>query len=279
MLQRRIELLKRLIAKKGNLPVGIFEALYNVFGPASRAKARPFIASIGQSRDGFVQINFQRFPEPLFLPDNIDINFIYQIVCELFRPQEWHYYEVLETKVTPSDYVMDAGAAEGLFTYLIADRCRQVYAVEPLPEFVVSMRKSFKQKSNVEILPYALGASIGKCSLGEAGIGTVVKEDQTGAIDVTTVDELIIKQNRPLTYLKADIEGYEREMLAGARESVIKYKPKIAITTYHNLDDHKFIASWLESLDLNYQIKFKGIEEKRGQPVMIHAWVDEANEG
>lgn len=273
MFNRRIQLLKRILEKRGNLDIKTWDLLYNVFGPASRFKSRPFLRMIGEPVDGFRPIYFHGYTQPLYLPVSIDLHFIYQIICELFRPQEWHYYEIPQTKVAPSDYVLDAGAAEGLFTFLVANRCTQVYAVEPLPAFVDSMTKTFSHQHNVEILPYALGSEIGTASLQEDGITTIVEPDQSGDTKMTTVDELIINQGRRITYLKADLEGYERYMLAGAKESIRMYKPKIAITTYHQQDDHKFIMDFLNSLEVGYKFICSGIEERYGQPVMLHAWV------
>lgn len=274
MFNRRLQLLSRVLERKSSLDIDFFTVLYNIFGPASKFKSRPFLKSISEPKDSLRAVAFHGYEQILYLPADMDVNFIYQIICELFRLDEWHYYETPETAVAPNDYVLDAGAAEGLFTYLVAPRCQKVYAVEPLPAFIDSMTKTFAAQSNVEILPYALGASLGRCSLSGSGICTVVQEDQAGEIQITTVDELVIAQNRPLSYLKADLEGYERQMLAGARESIIKYKPKMAITTYHKQDDHQFITDFLKSLNLGYQFKYSGIEERWGQPVMIHAWVN-----
>lgn len=273
MFNRRIQLLKRILEKRGSLDIKTLDLLYNVFGPASRFKSRPFLSHIGEAVDGFRPVYFHGYSEPLYLPAALNPHYIYQITCELFRPQEWHYYEIPQTKVQPSDYVLDAGAAEGLFTFLVAGRCAQVFAAEPLPAFVKAMTKTFSRQRNVEILPYALGSEVGAASLQEDGITTIVKLDQNGDIKLTTVDELIINQGRLLTYLKADLEGYERLMLAGAKQSIIAYKPKIAITTYHQQDDHIFIMDFLSSLDVGYKFICSGIEERYGQPVMLHAWV------
>lgn len=275
MLNRRLALLSRILEGRADLSnLSIFDLLYNVFGPISKFKARPFLRSITEPVDGLRAVYFHGYQEPLYLPADLDHNFIYQIICELFRPEEWHYYETPETRVTADDYVLDAGAAEGLFTYLVAGRCRQIYAVEPLPAFISSMTKSFAALGNVELIAAALGSKSDQGSLIGSGIGSVIVPDQTGSIVITTVDELIINQKRPLTYLKADLEGHERPMLAGARESISHYRPKIAITTYHKQNDHKFFMSFLESLNLGYQFKCRGIEERWGQPVMLHAWVD-----
>ena len=41
------------------------------------------------------------------------------------------------------------------------------------------------------------------------------------------------------------------------RETIKKYRPKIAVTTYHNATDYSVIATFLESL--NYRCYGKGL--------------------
>ncbi len=43
--------------------------------------------------------------------------------------------------------------------------------------------------------------------------------------------------NKPFSYIKADIEGFESKMLKGAEESIKRYKPKMRIAVYHRSED------------------------------------------
>ena len=278
MLKRRVDLLKHYLSGRRN-GVGIVDALANILGPTSYYKAKKYISNIVDYDNYFRAFYFKDYDKPLFVAKKLGVDFMNQMVSELFRPQEWHYYETPETTVRSNDYCLDAGAAEGLFTYLVADRCAQVYAVEPLPDFVIGLQKTFANNGNVEILSVALSDKPGELYLSPGGICTTVAEEVTNGnqkVEVKTVDQIILEKNRRLTYLKADLEGYERKMIHGAKNSLIKYRPRIAITTYHNKDDHKYLADFLQSLNLGYNIKFKGVEERYGQPVMLHAWTQES---
>lgn len=65
-------------------------------------------------------------------------------------------------------------------------------------------------------------------------------------------------------------------MLAGAERSIARYRPKIAITTYHVAEHADQIASFLQRIEPGYRIRTKGIDAVTGSPVMLHAWVPAA---
>ena len=50
-----------------------------------------------------------------------------------------------------------------------------------------------------------------------------------------------------------DIEGAEPKALEGALKTIKKFKPKLAISIYHNLSDYSQIIPWLDSLNLKYR--------------------------
>lgn len=60
-------------------------------------------------------------------------------------------------------------------------------------------------------------------------------ETVSGGVPVCTVDEYFAQQ--PITFLKADIEGFEERMLRGARAVIRRDRPKLAVCLYHNPSD------------------------------------------
>ena len=98
-----------------------------------------------------------------------------------------------------------------------------------------------------------------------------VKQQRGVKKKMETIDSLLA--NEPvITYLKADIEGFELEMLKGAEKIIKKHKPKIAITCYHPENDSNKIIALLKEYVPEYNFYKKGVFHEEGRPVMIHLW-------
>jgi hypothetical protein len=65
-------------------------------------------------------------------------------------------------------------------------------------------------------------------------------------------------------FIKIDAKGSEREIIKGAKETIKRFKPKMAIAAYHLPDDKKVIPELVLSIR-NY--KFKLVD--KGEPVLF----------
>ena len=221
------------------------------------------------------RVYFHGWAAPLYLPIETDLAVLYQVVAELMFSDSWHYYEIPPTRVGPGDVVADCGAGEGLFSLLVAGRCRKVYAIEPLGAFVAAMERTFAGRENVEIVPVGLADHVGEATLRDEGIASGLDggPGRGQRVPVTTLDELFVRRGVALSYLKADLEGFEMHLLRGGRETIRRYAPRIAITTYHDPGHARAIAAFLRDLDGRYRMRVKGIHHPDGSPVMLHAWI------
>lgn len=90
------------------------------------------------------------------------------------------------------------------------------------------------------------------------GPGTKVEKAHGGATNLSAetmaIDDLISRGCvHRVDLIKMDIEGAETEALLGARQSLLKFRPKLAITVYHKLTDVWSIPQYLNQLDLGYR--------------------------
>lgn len=76
-------------------------------------------------------------------------------------------------------------------------------------------------------------------------------ESAHGDIPVISIDDFFTEQ--PITFLKADIEGFEWKMLHGAEVTIKRDRPKLAICIYHTPFDMYRIALWTKSVCPDYK--------------------------
>jgi len=57
----------------------------------------------------------------------------------------------------------------------------------------------------------------------------------------------------PITFLKIDVEGLDKEAIAGAKNHIVKYHPKLHVDTYHKLVDFFEVPLLINSIDPTYR--------------------------
>ena len=82
------------------------------------------------------------------------------------------------------------------------------------------------------------------------GLGAKVVADENGDSVVYALDDLC--SNQTVSFLKADIESFEPEMLHGAEKIIRRDHPKIAIAMYHNASDLYSVFKFLRELKQDY---------------------------
>jgi len=70
-------------------------------------------------------------------------------------------------------------------------------------------------------------------------------------IKIVPIDDYI---NKRFTLIKLDVEGYEKEALFGAKNTVKKYCPKLAICAYHYQSDLWEIPLLIKKLNSDYRL-------------------------
>lgn len=269
-MNRRIALAKHwLFTNKNNIPLP--ELLTKVFEKTCDLKAKPYIEEV-LDQDEYFKVKLKGLSDYLYYPKSMAMQSLYQVITESTYENQWHFYEIPQTKVGINDVVVDCGAAEGMFSLMVANRCAKVYAIEPLPTFVKSLNYTFVRFKNVEVVPCALSDQPGVAYMDDKDISSSISNKGNVQVKIETIDNLFFSKGIKIDYLKADLEGYDLDMLKGAVKTIAQSKPKVAITTYHKAEHAEQIKKILLSIRPDYEIKVKGIEERAGAPVMLHAW-------
>jgi len=182
-----------------------------------------------------------------------------------FLPEGLYGYkdEMIDVTVKPNDVVIDVGAWAGDFSAYCAYKNATVYAFEPSDNSYGLLETTAILNDN-KIIPvkkglgseqtnicFSSGKGGGNFVIGDA---TMVGEDSE-IITITTLDEFVKEAGiEKVNFLKADIEGYERHFLTGAKLTIKRFLPKIAICTYHLPDDPDVLEAIIKGYNPNYQI-------------------------
>lgn len=78
--------------------------------------------------------------------------------------------------------------------------------------------------------------------------------DESDECKTMTIDSLGLDKN---AFIKADIESYEYRLLLGAKETITRFSPKLAICIYHNSVDFYSIPLLLRSLNSSYKFSLR----------------------
>lgn len=142
--------------------------------------------------------------------------------------------------------------------------------------FCCALQKTFRKYilQKAELFKFAVGNKDSIVKLSDHSLSSSIIKVSEGDTEMTTLDNLLYNKERErITYLKADLEGYELKMLRGASRIIKNYRPKMAITCYHQENNYREIMKFVRELVSEYKYYLKGISQFTGKPVMIHLWV------
>lgn len=179
---------------------------------------------------------------------------------------EWLVKEQLSQKVydnehvhvRPGDTVLDLGAHLGTFTaYALHHGAGKVIAFEPEPTNVECLKKTFAQEieaGKVVLIDAAVSDRSGELHFardpGHHGSARgKLAQDGGLVVRATTLDETVASLGlQSVDFIKMDIEGAERLALAGARDTLPRFEPRMAICVYHLADDAAVIPPLVMAL-------------------------------
>lgn len=148
-------------------------------------------------------------------------------------------------RLEPGEAVFDGGAFDGDTLRALGDRFGRAWAVEPDPDNIARLRAMLDPR--ITIVEAALGETPGEGRF-HAGLGpaSVLHGSAEMRVRIETVDR-IVGDGRP-TMLKLDIEGSELAALKGARATLGRSQPIVAVCLYHRPDDLWRIPEFLHEI-------------------------------
>ena len=182
------------------------------------------------------------------------------------------FYGTGDRAVQSGDVVLDAGANVGTFTRTALRRgARLVVAIEPVPNNVESLRRTFAQEIAAgRVIVYPKGVwnkddTLTMRVYPNSALDTFVMTSRTETRDkpkelqlpLTTIDKLVgeLALDR-VDYIKMDIEGAERKALEGAAATIRRWSPRMSIATENLSDDQYVVPEVVRSILPAYRHEF-----------------------
>jgi len=161
--------------------------------------------------------------------------------------------------VRRGDIVIDLGAALGTFTrHALTLGAGRVIAFEPDPMHVGYLKETFEREiaqDRVVIIPRAAWKEEAALRLSSSGLTSHIAEQGDVEIQATTVDRVVEDLNLSrVDFIKADIEGAERDALLGAARVIARDHPRMALCIYHLPDDPKVIPATVRKFHDAYRV-------------------------
>lgn len=189
----------------------------------------------------------------------IDINDLIQ--KELYVTGNWEEYqdEYYKKYITADMDVIDCGAHVGVTTIKMSKLARKVYSFEPLLLNFQQLVLNINENKLTNVVPYHVGLSdrrkishyawVNQFNRGASGleVSRSIEEDcvqlmmnntrkeQKQMVYLLPLDDLELN----VGFIKIDTEGCEFDILRGARNTIIKYKPVILFECVDNVSDIK----------------------------------------
>ncbi len=190
----------------------------------------------------------------------------------LLAEQILGFYGDQNSGVHKGDVVIDAGANIGTFVWTALHAgASLVVAVEPSERNIESLNRNFaKEIAEGRVIVYPKGVwdkeeQLTFNTFENSALDSIVMDTRsedsgvastTVTIDVTTMDQIVAELGlEKVDFVKMDIEGAERNALAGGRKTLQEWKPRMAIATENLPDDPEVLPELIAEIEPAYRVE------------------------
>lgn len=185
-----------------------------------------------------------------------------------------YFPEIIKENLVTDEIFVDLGAFTGdsieEFIKAVNNKFKKIYAFEPDSGNMRLAKENFHD-TRIEFYQNGVGKEVGVLYLAgedEATHCVTVGNEDAVKVEIVKLDDVI---NERVTYIKMDIEGMELDALKGAEQLIRQYKPKLAISVYHKMEDMVEIPDYLRELGLGYRFYLRHYWNCNGTDVILFA--------
>ncbi len=184
------------------------------------------------------------------------------------RDKEQYFEDFLDLKPDGETFV-DVGGFDAYTSRQFMKRCpqyRHVHLFEPELKNYEVCRAALKDTPRASCYNLGLSDKQEVLKFSSSGSASQINEDGDLTIRVERLDSLNIE--RP-TFIKMDIEGAEKQALAGGSRTIERHHPRLAIAAYHRPGDFWRLPFQVRAIRDDYRIYMRHYAESLYETVMF----------
>lgn len=210
-----------------------------------------------RSRDTFQRlINFRLNADLRYMKDFTD------------RQSEQYFEDFLAFRPT-GEVFADVGCYDGYTSAEFIRHCPGYHAVlifEPEPGNMRSVQARLASHTNIHYISKGLSDRPQTLRFSSDGSSSAINPDGDLEIQVDRLDQLT---DLPITFLKMDIEGGEAAAISGARDTIIRNRPRLALSVYHHSADLRTLSQQVLAMVPDYKLYLRHYTEGVPETVMF----------
>ena len=212
-------------------------------------------------------ISFLIFKRP-YLPKEIGAFALFHI----FNMKQYDVKNIFE--VNNDSVIFDIGAWKGDSAYFFSKKCSdnaKIYAFEPDINVYDSL-KCVKEKYKLNNV--VLYNTIFSNKEEIIDFVSMIPNVPVVKMNSITVDKFVSDNNiKRIDYIKMDVEGAEYSILEGAKETIKKFRPSLAIAIYHGgklfMEDFYKVPVFVKEITENYEYYIRTFSPWGGETILF----------
>jgi len=183
--------------------------------------------------------------------------------------ERFQYFEPFLNLKKSNEVFVDVGGFDGHTSLEFIKTCpdyKAIYFFEPEEKNMLVAKENLMDHSNVHLMQKGLSDNKATVSFSAGGSISAITEDGDYEIEVDTLDQIVSEK---VSFIKMDIEGAESSAIEGARKTIYRDLPTMALCVYHYPDDLWKIASQVFSIRDHYDIYLRHYTEGVTETVMF----------
>lgn len=157
-----------------------------------------------------------------------------------------------------NEIFLDCGAYDGdtvLEFATKAGKYRHIYAIEPDKKNYSKLIENTSHLENITFLNLAVHSDSSPLPfMSKNGRNSKASVNSNDFIPANSIDNIL--GGKDVTYIKLDVEGNEYNAILGAKQTILKYKPKLQISSYHRLCDIFELPLMAKNIRSDYKVYF-----------------------